>query len=216
MKRQASTTAISARRKRQRTNSTSNVQAIVKKELRKKTDWKYTDASVLNAAISANGSIVSLLTNLTRGDTGFNNFEGNMIQPQAITFHYDFHTDQIYNVMRMMIFQWFDNSVPSVATVLAATTAGVGVLCPVATSAKPLLKVLYDKTVPVAPTANSPIQGCFVDKVYIPGKRLRKVQFNSGNLTVQTGNLFALYISDDTLTTFPGTYWYSRVTFSDN
>lgn len=221
MKRQR-TQSISSRRvkpKLQRQDAT--VTAVVKKELRKKTDWKYTDTSAAQAASNTSGTLTSLLANLSRGDNGLDQFSGNMIKPQAITFKYFCNTNQVYNNVRVILFQWFDATAPTVATVLQTTSNIYAVLSPVLITSKPNIKILYDQTHTFAPTASGDTtilgEGIVpVQTVYIPGKRLRAVKFNASSTARSSGDLYLLHISDDSLATFPAISWYSRVTFSDD
>lgn len=59
-------------------------QEIVRKELRKNTDWKYTDVYLTASNVLTSGTITSLYTNLVRGDAGLNNFDGNTIKPSGL------------------------------------------------------------------------------------------------------------------------------------
>lgn len=221
MKRQRSQSAISTRRvkpKLQRQDAT--VSAVVRKELRKKADWKYTDISAVALNMTTTGAVVSLLGSLIRGDAGINNFDGNTINPQAITFKYYAHTSELRNTFRVMIFQWFDAAVPSLTSVLQTAAASVATIAPILLQAKSNIKVLYDHTHQMAPSAAdggvvygegiiSPIT------VYIPGKRLRPVRYNQSTNTVSNGNIYLLYVSDDSVIPAPQITFYSRVTFTD-
>lgn len=223
MKRRASTQGGSSAKKPRVQRQDATVTAVVRKELRKKTDWKYTDVSLNQVGVSNGGQILSLLGNLIRGDTGFDNFEGNMIKPQAITLKYYWHTNQTYNTVRLMVLQWFDSTTPTVAGILqSAGIPALTTISPTLTTNKPLLKVLYDCSHSIAPTASD---ATFTNiamgvtqpiTVYIPGKRLRPVKYNSTMAARQDGDIFCLVISDDTLPNHPVVSMYSRVTFSDH
>lgn len=196
-------------------------QAAVRKELRKISDFKVTDNAQNNVSVSASGSMTSLLGNLIRGDAGVNNFDGNVINPCGIRLKYFFNTDQSYNACRIILFQWFDSTVPTAANVLQNTATGLGTISDVLESNKKFIKILHDNTVVIAPTANNAgailgqgISDCY--DVYIPGKRIRQIKFASSSATVQDGNLYCLCISDDSLVSFPGVNWYTRVTFTDS
>lgn len=201
---------------------TQSTQAIVRKELRKRTDWKYTDSGLSTTGVSNGGQITSLLGNLIRGDTGYDNFTGNNIIPQAITLKYYWTTNQAYNVVRLMVFQWFDSSSPLVSGILQSVgIASLSPISPTLVTNKPLMKVLYDRTHTLAPTASdatfTTVAYGTVDPVtvYIPGKKLRKVKYNASSTAIQDGNIYCLVISDDVLATHPAVTWYARVTFSD-
>lgn len=221
MKRKASTQAVSSRRKRPARSSSTTVQAVVKKELRKKTDWKYTDVFGASIPIYNTGaSIISLYANLSRGDAGINNFDGNMVHPQALLFRYYAETSQVYNVLRVMLIQWFDAAVPVINGLVQQTATGIACVAPTLVTNKQYIRVLYDKTHMLAPTAGDTgaLGGYGVMDpvtVYIPGKRLRNTKFNSGTNFVQDGNLYLFAVSDDTALGTVNLTYYSRVTFSD-
>lgn len=223
MKRKASNSGAPMPKRQRVQRQDATVTAVVRKELRKKTDWKYTDSAVAATGVSNGGQIISLCGNLTRGDLGYDQFEGNTIRPQAITLKYYFHTNQIFNTVRLMVFQWFDSSTPAVSGVLQSTgVSSLVTISPTLTTNKPLMKVLYDCTHAIAPTASD---ATFTNvahgitqpvTVYIPGKRLRPVKFNSTTTARQDGDLFILVISDDVAPTHPVINLYSRLTFSDS
>lgn len=222
MKRQASTQAISTRRKRAKAStSTTTVQAVVRKELRKKTDWKYTDVGSTAVPVYNTGTIASMYANLTRGDLGINNFEGNVVNPQALTFKYYAETAQPFNTIRVMLIQWFDAATPLLAGLLQSTSSGLAVIAPTLVTNKQYIKVLYDRTHMLAPSAadGGAIFGNGIMQpvtVYIPGKRLRNTRFNSGTNVVQDGNIYLLAVSDDAALGTVNLNYYSRITFSDS
>lgn len=197
-------------------------QSIVRSELRKRIDWKYTDVSD-NRNVASTGVITSLYSNLVRGDTGFNNFLGNIVKPQAITLKYFLHTDQTYNSVRVMVIQWFDAGTPALSGILESTATALGTLSPISVTNKEFIKVLYDKTHLIAPSAGvappgtvTQGEGIAYDSIYIPGKRLRNTKYNATTNVVQDGNIYIVMVSDDSLTTYPQITYYSRVTFSDD
>lgn len=196
-------------------------QEIVRKELRKKTDWKYADNSLTAANVLNTGTVYSLYANLVRGDAGVNAFDGNILRPQGITLKYFIHTSQVRNVVRVILFQWFDSATPVASGILQSTASGTACVSPILVTNKSYIKVLYDKAHQFAPTAgdNTGIYGEGVTDpvtVYIPGKRLRPTRYNSTTNVVQEGHLFCLIISDDALVPSPQITLYSRVTFSDD
>lgn len=210
--------AAAVARKRARRNP-QTVQAIVKNELRKTVDWKYTDYSVTSNAIYDIAAPISLLSNLVRGDTGFNNFNGNTIRPQAITIKYFAETVQPpYEALRFMVFQWFDSTAPATAGVLATSANTTALVAPTLVTNKPYIKVLYDKLHLLSPnTAAANVSSGFAQPttIYIPGKKLKDVRFASAANTVQDGDLYVLALSNDAALGTVNLTMYSRVTFSD-
>jgi len=195
------------------------VQAIVQKELRKNTDWKFTD-NTASGSVSSTGTVLSLLANLVRGDAGLNEFSGNDIRPSGVLFKYYLQTNQTYNSVRVMVFQWMDSATPVPSGILQNTATNIATISATLVTNKKYIRVLHDRTHVFSPSAGgdtTPIGLGTVpcQTVYIPGKRLRPVRYNSSTNTVQDGNIYVLTISDDLVTSFPQLYWYSRVTFSD-
>lgn len=222
MKRKNSYAPISTRRKRARTdNSSGAVSAIVRKEMRKKVDWKYTDYLVNATNMYSTGNFYSLVGNLTRGNEGFNNFEGNLIKPQGLTFKYFCHSSNIRNAFRVMIIQWFDSTIPTLATLLQnSVSIGNALVSPINVSSKANVKVLYDRCHQIAPTAggDTTVVGEAVTdpvSVYIPGKRLRPLKYTTGAVQVSDGCLYVFTVSDDAIAPAPQIIFNARITFSD-
>jgi len=205
-------------RKRARTEA--SVATVVRKELRKKTDWKYADHALVAQNVLSTGTVQSLYQNLIRGDAGLNNFEGNIVRPQAVTLKYYCHTSEVRNSVRVMIFQWFDSVTPVAAGILQSTALSLATVAPILVTNKGYIKVLYDHTHQFAPTAGgAAVLGEGVTDpvtVYIPGKRLKETRYQSGANVVQDGNLYIFFISDDLVVPSPQITYFSRVTFSDN
>jgi len=222
MKRQRSSSTSGQKAKRPRyQRQDATVSAVVRKELRKKTDWKYTDHQA-SGNVSSSGTIVSVFSNLVRGDAGINEFSGNDIKPQALLIKYFMNTNQTFNTVRFLVFQWFDSVTPAVSGVLQTVSTSYATISPILVTNKRYIKVLYDKTHMMAPTAADGagnVVGWGViepQTIYIPGKRLRPVRYNSSTNVVQDGQIYILAISDDSLTSYPQLFWHSRVTFSDD
>jgi len=209
-------------RKRARTGVGQDVQAtraIVRSEIKKSSDLKYTDSTIVNQAVSVSGILQTALANLTRGDAGLNSFDGNTITPQGLTVKYMFYTNQVHNQVRLIAFQWMDSSSPSAGTVLQSTATFMGTLSAPNVSSKDVLRILYDRTHVVAPTAGGDTavtgNGHVYGKMFIPASRLRKIRYNIAANTVVEGNIWFLAISDDSLVTYPAINLYSRLSFYD-
>lgn len=219
MKRQRPTPYINRPYKRPRlVRQDADVTAVVRKELRKKTDWKYTDYAVTQSAVYYNAAPVSLLQNLVRGDVGINNFEGNIINPQGLTVKYFAESIQSsYEAVRIMIFQWMDSATPATSGILQNTGTTTALVSPTLITNKAYIRVLYDRLHPLQPSYNgaASCSGMAEATVYIPGRKLRQIRFNSGNNTVQDGNIYVLALSDDTALGTVNLTLYSRLTFSD-
>jgi len=191
--------------------------SIVRKELRKKTDWLYTDQSTYQLPVYNTGSpMPTLFANLVRGTAGLNNFAGNDMRPQAITLKYYAETAQSYNALRVLLFQWFDQTTPGLTGILQNGNTGIALCSPINVTNRKYIKVLYDRTHMLAPGAAGASGIMEPVTVYIPGKRLRPVHFNWSSNTVQTGNIFLLLVSDDAATGTVNVTFHTRVTYADS
>ncbi len=127
-------------------------QTIVRSELRKRIDWKYTDNSSITANATSTGTITSLLANLVRGDAGKDNFGGNQITPSGITLRYFITTNQTFNTVRVILLQWFDAATPVLAGILENASLGSALVSPTLITNKQYIKILHDETHTLAPT----------------------------------------------------------------
>ena len=209
--------------KRPRTQSDQKMAAIAraaaKREMARTGDLKYTDNNINNTSVTSSGSFYSVLGTLTRGDNGFNNFEGNTITPRGLTCKYMFNTNQVFNQVRVLCFQWFDATTPLLSGVLQNTATNLSTLSSTSVTNRNYIKVLYDQTHVIAPTAgdgSTPIGlGICYGQFFIPAKRMRKIRFNSSSGAVQDGNIYILLVSDDIAPTYPAVNLYTRLSFYD-
>lgn len=222
MKRRSALSISSERPMKRQKSQLAVTQTIVRKELAKKADWKYADVSFAAVNVLNTSTITSVFANILRSDQGLNGFEGNYINPSALLIKYYLHTSQVRNAVRVMAFQWFNTTTPALADVLETTAAGVATVSPINVKNKMYIKVLYDQSHQFAPTAasgSSVINGEGLvthQTVYIPGKRLRRIRMDPTANTIQMGNLYLLFVSDDTIVPAPQITCYSRCTFTDN
>jgi len=196
------------------------VTSTVRREMRKNADVKYTDVSALLSNITYTGSIVSATTNLVRGLAGIDNFQGNIITPVGFTGKFTFSSGVNNNaVCRIMVFQWFDASVPTLAGILQNTTTGFATMSPVLVTNKSQIRVLFDRSYYVNVEAGGDTtsigNGGITSKFYIPGSRLKKIKYNSTTNAIQDGAIYTLYLTDDNTANFPQYAFYNRLSFTD-
>lgn len=189
-----------------------------RKEVRKNQDWLFTDVSG-SGGVSSTGTIVNLLNSANRGLNGLNGYSGNTINPAGLRLKYYWSTDQVHNSVRVLLFQWFDATVPVLSGILQSITTGQATISPMSTTNLQYIKVLYDGHHLIAPTAADGGSvfgsGTAHADVYIPGKRLKQIKYNSTSNVVQDGCLYMLLLSDDSVLNFPQCTYYSRLTFTD-
>jgi len=218
MKRSAS--EIAARRedararKRARLTPQANLRAVVKSEIARQGDKKYTQDSSAAASIDYSGTVYNLLTNLTKGD-GTTNFNGSSIDPQSLQVRYAWNgTVTSFNVVRTIIFQWFDTTAPTPAAVLASVGNAQAPLSPLNIQNRPIMRILSDSLDAMnANLTTFPI--VMPKKVFVPGKRMKRVMFQPVNAIVISGGLYLLAISDDAVTDFPDFQFFSELRYTD-
>lgn len=196
------------------------VASVVKREVNRTKETKYTDRAVWNAAATNAGSVLSLINSLARGDDAFNNFDGNTVYPTGIMFKWGAVTNQEYNHVRFLVFQWLENTIPGISDLLQDTSTGTATYSAVHVNNRGRMNVLYDKRVIIAPTACTSTgvvigAGHATGQYYISGSKLRPIKYRIGSSDIISGNVFCLVISDDGAVTYPGYNFYSRLSFTD-
>jgi len=194
-------------------------QIVLYKAPKPKLDVKYTDTSLVNSGVSSSATFQSCLVSLIRGDAGLNNFQGNNIQPIYLQVDYYWNTNQVFSNCRLMVFQWFDATVPVLSGIVQNAATGVGTISGTLITNKPHLKVLHDDKFIMAPTAGdgstSIGNGIHQGSCFIPQKKLKTIRFNSSTNFVQDGNIYVMVVSDDIVATFPAVTFYTRLAFTD-
>lgn len=214
--------AAAIARKRARMATAPAVKAEVARQLRANSDIKYTDVSS-NYANANTNTITSATVNLTRGTAGLDNFLGNHITPVGFQGKFTLTSASVgtFNVVRVLVFQWFDASVPTISGILQAYSPPLNTLSPPLVTNKNQMRVLYDKAFYMSPTASDATTtptglGGVTGKFYIPGNRLKKLKFNSGSNAVQDGGIYVAYLSDDATVPQPQGAAYHRLAFMDS
>jgi len=183
-----------------------------------KVDLSYTDVTA-TGTVTAGGTLVPLLSSITRGDAGINNFRGNIINPWSLRFKYYWSTNQTYNSVRVLIFQWYDASSPALNGIVQSASTGIATISPMLVTNIDYIKVLYDKHHIIAPLAggdSTPIgYGVCDGDVYIKSKKMKPIRFNATSNVVQDGNLYCYFISDDNVPSYPSVTYYSRLAFTE-
>lgn len=219
MKRSATYNNSSNKRPKLTPAQKKEVDLQVQRSLNKKTDYKITTIrDVAAVGVPNTGYMIDLLVNLTRGDQG-NQFEGMRIFPKSFQMRYQVEATDEDNYIRVIVFQWFDSSVPSATTILDGSFIGT-LLAPLAVRSwtnKPLFKILHDdifqlQNNPQKTAGNGPL---VAKHVYISGKRMRQIEFSTAGVTPTKGALYALFVSDSAAITHPELRTGAELIFSD-
>lgn len=177
------------------------------------TEYKVTDVAG-GGGVDTSGTMVDLLSSLSRGDSPLNQFDGGRINPQGIQVRLSGVVGDATNILRVLVFQWFDAVAPVPLGVLSASSP----LAPLFLDNRENIKVLHDG-IYKATQAYSGGAGLFdfPNKViYIKSKRLEAVQFKATTAVPQKGGLYMLLLSDSSVPSNPQINYHVRTTFVDN
>lgn len=196
------------------------VQREVTRQLNKRQDYKICILEVASANIDFSGTVYDLLANLARGDNAKNNFEGAHIQAKGIHIRGELACGDVSNAIRIIVFQWMDDTPPTAATILDNGGILGTVDAPYATrnwSNRPLYKILRDDLCVLQ--ANNGITGGngFVKIIdyYIKTKKISKTFYAATTVAVQKGGLYLLALSDSGAVTHPQIIFTSEIVFTD-
>lgn len=173
-------------------------------------DYKVTDTQVNANGVSTSGVVFDLLSNLSPGVGGKDAFIGQKINPVGLNLNWSVILGDNTNLMRLILFQWFDASTPVPSGVLQGNC-----LSTVNLVNRENIKVLRDELVSMALMATGGYnQAC--GKFYVKSKKMIPAQYNVDLSKFQKGGLYLLVISDSVITPNPTVSFYSRCTFLDN
>lgn len=186
----------------------------VKRQMNRASEKKVTDVALVPTSINYTGFTGSLLTNLIRGDTDMNNFDGGTIYPQAVELRYRVTSANgagLWNCVRVMIGQSKLLGTPTPGNVLQTTGSSTAVVSPRLWERMKNYKILYDQVHALNYESNQTEWY----KVYL-NKGLLPVEYTaSGGLSITKGDIFILIISDDAVAPAPSIEYMSRVKFTD-
>lgn len=170
--------------------------------------------------INHNGTVFSLLANLARGDNSLNNFRGDSLTPLSLKLRYGLLGNDQPQAMRVIIFQWFQSSVPSVAGVLDTPNTFLGTpLAPYSDKQfdnRKTYKVLYDKLHGLTNTGAGDQNIFHVEDVFLPMSAFKNIEFVFNSASPQTGGIYLCVVSDSAAVPHPSITYVSAMICSDN
>lgn len=206
--------------KKPRTVSTQTVVAReVAKQMARKSDYKQTlQRDIAAVGIPNTGYTLDLLNALSRGDNGVNNFEGSSIDVKSLKIRCHTIAQDGTQCMRIIVYQWFDAASPAPGDILSTTSLGT-VTAPLSPRAWPTTKyrILHDELFQLQNTATF-VGGNGTDKVseiFVPGKKIQRIEFNQGTAVPQKGGLYLLAVSDSAALNHPALYSAWEMVFTD-
>lgn len=139
--------------------------------------------------------------------------EGDQIYLRSIEFSWQAFIGDTFNVLRLIVFQWYPPTTPTVADIILATAVGSTdiVFAPYNHDKRYNYKILYDKTVSLdAVKANT---SGVIRKYIIKGFK-RHIQYEATG-TTGTNKIYILKASDSAAVSHPQMQNYHKINYSD-
>lgn len=135
------------------------------------------------------------------GDAGYRQGDKIRAYQMALNYSIDGNTATANSIARVVIFQWYDVSVPSLTTLLQDATTIQGKFGQFRTDTSKMYRVLYDKIYPIHCVSASDNQIYFrKDRI----KRFNKIiQYHGGGSTIGDGQIYSFVLSDKTTGSCP-------------
>jgi len=204
-------------------------QALAYKKVRP--EYKVTDVSVIGANSTTAATIQSLTAFMVHGNGTLNGYVGGSIDPQSIQLRVATSAGESSSIIpigpdtsnnvRVIIFQWLGDSVPTGPDLFQSAGAG-STYSPWNISNIDKINVLMDRTYGHYLTVfqdnavTTSVSGTHsVDKVYIPGRKLAPISFNSGGTAVTGNDVYICHVSDSSASPHPQVSYYTRMTYID-
>lgn len=182
-----------------------------------KVELKVTQFQYQNSVSNA-GHVSDLLSNMIPGTSSVNNFVGNEILPTSVRVHVSITMGPLAgvgdgtNICRLVLFQWKDSIVPAVNGVLAIGTAPQSQYL---WDNIENMNILADRMYALKQIVPNSGYDAICDKIYIKGKNMTPVKWNTSTGAVQKGGIYALMISDSSIPPAPYFSLYTQVTYTD-
>jgi len=195
-------------------------QIAIQRRTSGRTELKVSQYNNAGSVDSAGTVWQPIASGLTRG-TAYNQFLGNELLPTSFRAQYSIAmgpgvgptAGDGTNSFRVLIFQWMDSTVPAPAGVLATTNPLSNLLW----TNRENIHVLSDKYYALKQASSATASwDMVVDTVYIKGKRMVPIKYNTATNTPQKGEIMMLVISDSSIATHPYFTFFTQLTFTDS
>lgn len=193
----------------------------VKKVLAREIETKNFYSRQTAFGVNYSGAVFPLLLNPSLGNwllqgTGKDAYVGDTIAPTGIAINYSvvstLSSAVTYGKHRILVLQVNGGGTPNPVNVLQSVGNGLTPQSHYDANYRETFRVLYDRMHTTMPVANPLSSG----KVYIPGSKLRKINFLANTAQNTTaGNIFIVYFSDSSNTTSSYLEYQARVMYKD-
>lgn len=201
-------------------SQSAEVKRQVDRVLAKQKDYKICTSEVSSTNVDFSGTVYNLLTNMSRGDNARNNYEGSHIQIKNIHVRGQVACADLSNVVRIIIFQWMDDTSPLVTSVLDNTGIIGTVNAPYASrnwSNRPLFRIFRDEMIQLQ--ANTNITGgngpVRIIDYFIKSNKLMRTYYAATSNVIQKGGIWMIVVSDSGAAPDPDIIFTSEIIYTD-
>lgn len=179
---------------------------VIQQHEAQEVEKKYHDLAAAPGGAGSTGVFYSFTSTIPEG-TGSEQRIGQQVTVKSLQVRYRLLYQDTTNLMRVIIFRWFQQGTPSLSQILQDTVT-VPWISPTNRLLSEFINVMYDNLVTLDATNNFQ----YVDKIFI--KKNMNVTFDdAGN--PDYGHVYMLVLSDSAAIPHPTIEFYSRVRFTD-
>jgi len=210
----------SAKRRLVYDTPSANLDVLVDKKIKvamgKNSDRKWINLAGGPTSIDYSGAIYDLVNSIDRGDGASAEFNGSSLQPTWLQMRYRCVAAGTYSTMRVIIGQMMKDrgtGPSSVGALLNSVGSNTAPLTGYNQYGRGWYRILYDRMHTVCTASNI----AETHKVFIPGSRFNKVEFDTGasNPTVLRGGIFMVVVSDDGAVAYPTFEYECNLLYTD-
>lgn len=166
------------------------------------------------STVSYSGTIISVTSNLTRGDASVNECTGILIKPKKLVVSYTFDISATFNTVRFMVFRWKDSSTPTGSGILQTTGSAFAPHSCINWVNHKKITVLYDEVLCLY-DHGAAVAAKHRRVVINPGKAPIQLPLNGAGAVPQMDGLYVLLISDDAIAPQPTLDLYAALEYTD-
>lgn len=180
----------------------------VKREERKTEELKAYALTDAGSSISATGTIFALSGTITQGVADYQRV-GTQINLKNILIRFDITHSDSTQVVRVILFRWMAEGVPTSGSAIIEDTTVVPWLSPLSSQYAKFIQVIYDKSYSMSTNTDANVVG----KIY---KNLRgTASWTDGSASRIKGQLYLFVISDSAAVSHPTFKYSSKLRYTD-
>lgn len=194
------------RNRRNRRGGSKNIRRIVRQEINSIAEKKYHASTSIGAGISTTVDLYSL----SDVDVGINDNEriGDQITVTSMEFRGYLEVGDTNNIVRVILFQWFPDTVPTAVDILISSVNGL--ISPYSHDHRYEFNILFDRTYMMS----NDWQHYSKFHVYIKKFRERKIQYVGGTY-VGNNKIYLAVVSDSAAVPNPTMAYIAKLNFKD-